>query len=124
MTEKVAMDPALLQRMVGFIGDAGKQLQKQASDREQAAAKAAEAVDALIAKGLLGEERKQAAVDRLTDDPVTALETLQRTASHVKSASAEATPPVTLGGPAEKKQASTARGEADRNFLAALGWNE
>jgi|GEM_PF-6128452 len=121
--EKVAMDPALLQRMVNFVAAAGEQLQKKASDREQMAKVAAEAVDALIQKGLLGEERKQAATDLLTDDHVKALDTLRRTATHVKAASAEATPPA-MGKTAEThtKAASADREEADKKFLAALGW--
>ena len=125
MAEKVAVDAALLQRMVSFIGEAGSQLQKQASDREQAHVKAAEAVDTLVQKGLLGEERKQAAVDLLTDDHIKALDTLRRTASHVKAASAEAAPP-SMGGPAnpQKKQASSDLEAADSKFLAALGWKE
>jgi hypothetical protein len=123
MAEQISVDPALLQRMVGFIGAAGEQLQKKAADREQAQKVAAEAVDALVQKGLLGEERKQAAVDLLTDDHVKALDTLRRTATHVKAASAEATPP-SLGKPAEgqTKKASTDLEEADQKFLAALGW--
>jgi molecular chaperone GrpE (heat shock protein) len=110
--------------MVGFIDAAGKQLQKQAADREQAMAKAAEAVDTLIQKGLLGQERKQAAVELLVEDPIKALDTLRRTATHVKKASAEATPP-SMGGPVEEEtKTASARDEADRKFLAALGWNE
>lgn len=122
----VEMDPALLQRMVNFIGVAGEQLQKKAEDREQARKVATDAVSELVQKGLLGEERKQAAVDLLTDDHIKALDTLRKTASHVKSASAEATPPA-LGKSvdAQTKSASTsdARDEADRKFLAALGWD-
>ena len=122
MAEKIAMDAALLQRIVGFMSGAGTQLQKQAEDREQAEKKAAEAVEALIEKGLLGQERKQAAVELLTDDHIKALDTIHRTAAHVKSASVEATPPASMGGPADtQKRASSATEEADQKFLSAFG---
>lgn len=118
----VQVDSTLLQRMVSFIGAAGEQLDKLAQDREQAQKVAAEAVDALVQKGLLGAERKEAAVELLTGDHVKTLDTLRRTATHVKVAS-EVTPP-SMGKPAdfEKKSGSEARDEADSKFLASLGF--
>ena len=120
----VQIDSALLQNMVNFIGSAGKRFDKAAKDHEQVKAAAPAVVDALVKQGLLAEERKTAAVDALTDSHLRVLSTLEKTASHVKKEA----PPTTMGEAADSLDKSAAddsdRGEADRKFLAAMGFGK
>ena len=81
-------------------------------------------VDALVKQGLLAEERKSAAVDALVDSHLRVLNTLEKTASHVKKEVA----PTSMGEASDglDKAASddSDRGEADRKFLAAMGFGK
>jgi len=123
MGNPVQIDSALLQNMVDFIGAAGTELQKVATDREQAKKAAPAVVDALVSRGLLAEERKEAAVTALAESHIRALDALQKTAAHIKK---DAGPPASMGeasdGLSKKASGSDARADADRNFLAMLGW--
>jgi len=123
MGNPVQVDSALLQNMVNFIGAAGTELQKVAKDREQAKQAAPAVVDALVSRGLLAEERKEAAVSALAESHMRALDALQKTASHVKK---DDGPPASMGEAADgldkKASGNAARDEADRNFLAVLGY--
>jgi hypothetical protein len=124
MGNQVQIDASLLQNMVSYIGAAGTALDKVAKDREQAKQAAPAVVEALVSRGLLAEERKEAAVSALAESHMRSLDALQKTAAHVKK---EAAPPPSMGEAADAidKKASSgddARGEADRKFLAALGF--
>lgn len=128
MSDKIQVDPALLQRMVRFVKGAGTRLEAMAKDREQAKEAAPKVVDTLVKQGLLGAESKEAAVEALADSHARAMETLRRTATHVK-VSADGTPPPKMGAPATEQKAAAAKGEseelqqANQNFLAALGFS-
>ena len=123
MGNPVQIDSALLQNMVNFIGAAGTELQKVATDREQAKQAAPAVVEALVSRGLLAEERKEAAISSLAESHIRALDALQKTASHVKK---DAGPPASMGEAAngldKKASGNTERDDAERDFLAVLGF--
>jgi len=123
MGNPVQIDSTLLQNMVNFIGAAGQQLDKVAKDREQAKKAAPAVVDALVSRGLLAEERKEAAVSALAESHTRALDALQKTASHVKK---EAAAPQSMGEASEGLDKSASGNgdldDANRKFLSAMGF--
>jgi len=126
MPEKIQVAPALLQRMVGFIEKSGKAIEKLRADREQAKQAAPEAVKMLVKQGLLDPARAEDAASALGESHTRTIETLRRTATHVKNAAEGA--PAPMGQPAAPmgKQASVApktnMEQADEDFLSKFGF--
>lgn len=107
----------LLQRLVGFIGKSASLLEQVEKDGQLAKAAAPATVDLLVKQGLIDASRKEAAVESLSGSHAKAVETLRRTATHVG--------PTSMGAPADgmdKSASDDSSSEADRNFVAAMGF--
>lgn len=118
---KMASIPvSLLQKMVGTIEKAGAYISQIDADLAQVKKAAPEAVETLVRQGLIQPEQREAAIEKLASSHSTVMETLRRTATHVK--------PASLGAPAaagEAKQASagaSATAQADAQFLERMGF--
>jgi len=117
MPESMVTVPAsLLQRFVGFIEKSGSLLEAVQQDGELAKQAAPAAAESLVKHGLIEESQKAAAVETLSGNHATALETLKRTASHIK--------PTSMGSGVEKSAAdeSSPTSNADAAFVSAMGF--
>lgn len=119
MSQVVQVPASLLQKMVGLIEKAGAYIEESETAHEQAKQAAPETVETLLKQGLIQPEQKQAALEKLASSHGSALETLRRTATHVKPASMGAPEAVEL---AKSAGDGSAISQADRNFLDAIGF--
>ncbi len=126
--QMVTVPASLLQRMVGFVEKSGKLVEQVAKDQEQAKQAAPEAASLLVQKGLLSEDQQEKAASALGASHAKSIEILRRTATHIGTEkSAAALPP--MGGPAGGDptgagggDTGSPTGEADRQFLTAMGF--
>jgi len=114
--QQVTVPASLLQRFVGFIEKSGSLLEKVQQDGELAKQAAPAAAESLVKHGLIEESQKAAAVETLSSNHATALETLKRAASHVA--------PTSMGSGVEKSasDASTPIAQAEADFNKAMGF--
>lgn len=112
--QTVEVPVSLLQGFVGFIEKSGKLLEQMGQDQAQAKEAAPIVVDTLIKQGLLTEDQKETAAEALSVSHVKTLESLRRTATHVR--------PYSLGEGATKEAAASDVSEKDQKFLDALGF--
>lgn len=128
-TDKMVAVPAsLLRRMVGFVEKSGKLVEQVAKDQEQAKQAAPEAAALLVQKGLLSKDQQEKAAASIGASHAKSIEILRRTATHIgveKSAAALSPMGAPAGGDPTatgSTDAASPKGEADRKFLAAIGF--
>ena len=111
----VSVPVSLLQGFVTFVEKSSKLIERAGQEQAQAKEAAPTVVETLIKQGLLDESSRDAAVAGLGSSHAKTLESLKRTATHVR--------PYSLGEGVEKA-ASAGEGvsDKDRNFLSALGF--
>ena len=112
--QTVEVPVSLLQGFVGFVEKSGKLLGRMGQDQAQAKEAAPVVVDTLIKQGLLTEDQKEAAAEALSLSHVKTLESLRRTATHVR--------PYSLGEGETKEASAGDVSEKDQKFIAALGF--
>lgn len=112
--QTVNVPVSLLQGFVSFIEKSGKLLEQAGQEQAQVKEAAPIVVDTLVKQGLLDEGQKTAATEALATSHAKALESLRRTATHVR--------PYSLGAGEEKSASADGVSGKDRKFLGALGF--
>lgn len=114
--QTVTVPVSLLQGFVTFVEKSGKLIERAGQEQAQAKEAAPAVVDTLVKQGLLDESQKEAATDALGSSHAKALESLRRTATHVR--------PYSLGEGVEKAAGADDVSDKDRRFLAAIGFDQ
>lgn len=113
--QTITVPVSLLQGFVTFVEKSSKLVERAGQEQAQAKEATPAVVETLVKQGLLDEGQKEAATEALATSHAKVLESLRRTATHVR--------PYSLGE-GEEKSASAGDGvsDKDRKFLAALGF--